>query len=150
METVCLRCAERPPGPDDTLCPACRETVASWYADERLSALAQQGFLEAMGAVPPAGLQFPGLPEDAGLRVDRVRPGAGMTPQQVTGWPDGVVTVTGPDRVAIPAGAVRCRHCSHAITAGEDGAWADAAGHGVCFGDVPHEPLPGGLDGSAG
>jgi hypothetical protein len=151
---ACERCGQaytpRSNSSDDPLCPACREQVAAWHSDARLTALAQQGFDEAMGLRPRSVNQFPGLPDDAQLHVHRLRPGAGMPAQQVTAWPDGTASIgeAVPDYVIVP-GQVRCRHCAAAITAGPDGAWADASGSAACFSpDVPHAPLPPWLDGS--
>ena len=149
---LCERCGQAPVGPDDKqLCGACREQVAHWHEDARLTALAQQGFEEAVGMRLPAPNRFPDLPDDAGLRAHRGWAGVAMTPQQVTGWPDGEMTVSeAPADYVIEPGQVRCRHCATAITAGEDGTWADAAGSAACFAPgIPHAPLPPGLDGSA-
>ena len=149
----CRRCSQAftpEPGSADPLCPACREQVATWNSDERLTALAQQGFEEAMGMRLPAPQQFPGLPADAGLRAHHVQPSAGMAPQQVTRWPDGGTSAveTMPDYTIVP-GQVRCRHCAVSLTAAADGTWTDIQGFATCFSeDVLHEPLPAGLDGS--
>jgi hypothetical protein len=148
----CERCGQAPAGPDDKqLCSACREQVANWTEDDRLTALAQQGFEEVLGMRPPSP-QRPGRPAtgSAAIWARHIQQGAGMTPQQVTGWPDGGAGISEivPDYV-IKAGQVRCRHCATVLTAGPDGTWADARGSAGCFSPgVPHAPLPPGLDGS--
>jgi hypothetical protein len=151
-ERTCRSCGteyRRADDPDDPLCPACREQVAAWHEDKRLTALAQQGFEEALGMRPPSGA-YPGLPADAGLRARRWGAGAAMGPQQLTpGQLDGGALAGEPDYIIVP-GQVRCRHCAAVLDPGPDGTWTAAPDGGTsCFAPgVTHDPLPGGLDGS--
>jgi hypothetical protein len=148
----CRRCGQpytAPPGSRDPLCLACRELVAAWHSPERLTALAQQGFEEAMGMRPPSGM-YADLPADAGLRAQRWQPGDGAGPQQMLGWSDtGGAWISESEQDAAVPGQVRCRHCAAVLAPGPDGSWTDPGGSAGCFSPgIVHEPLPGGLDGS--
>jgi hypothetical protein len=138
----------------DQLCVACREKIAQWHAPERLNRLAQQGFEEAMGMRPPSG-QYPGMPDDIGLRAERVNPGSGMPPQQVTGYDDQGAPQVSPDQFdswngndPVLPGQIRCRHCGVILTQDPGDFWTDPSGSAACpeIG-IPHLPLPEGLAG---